>query len=215
MIPGRRWCRPRPSRLTAADGEGGNAFGAAVALTDDAALIGSPFDSPVGAASGSTYVFARSGANWTQQTKLATTDGSAVDFFGASVALSGSSAAVGAPGRDDLGSSSGATYVFVPAATRNGDACAIAAYSSQLTADEPWLLGALGPTDIWQAMMDLSRLRGDRPVSGSPGSASRASRGPRHRSDSRTPRDPRGPGWCCRCRPLARSPPRDRGRPLR
>src|SRR6185295_13133566 len=75
------------ARLTAADAEGGNAFGAAVALVDDTALIGSPFDSPVGAASGSTYVFARSGATWTQQTKLTAADGTSVDFFGTSVGL--------------------------------------------------------------------------------------------------------------------------------
>jgi hypothetical protein len=115
------------TKLTAADGEGGNAFGAAVALVDDTALIGSPFDSPVGAASGSTYVFARSGTTWTQQTKLAATDGSAVDFFGTSVALSAGLALSGAPGRDDRGSSSGAAYVFVPATGTNGDTCATGA----------------------------------------------------------------------------------------
>ena len=115
------------ARLTDADGDGGSAFGAAVALVDDTALIGSPFDSPVGAASGSTYVFARSGATWTQQTKLTATDGAAVDFFGTSVALSAGSALSGAPGHDDLGSSSGAAYVFVPATGSNGDACATGA----------------------------------------------------------------------------------------
>jgi hypothetical protein len=115
------------TRLTADDGEGGNAFGAAVALAGDTAVIGSPFDSPLGAASGSTYVFARSGTTWTQQTKLAATDGAAVDFFGTSVAVSAGSALSGAPGRDDRGSSSGAAYVFVPATGSNGDTCATGA----------------------------------------------------------------------------------------
>ncbi|HEX3482877.1 MAG TPA: hypothetical protein VHT91_48040 [Kofleriaceae bacterium] len=115
------------AELTAADGEGGNAFGAAVALAGDTAVIGSPFDSPLGAASGSSYVFARSGTTWTQQTKLTAADGTAVDFFGTSVALSGSSALSGAPGRDDLGSSSGAAYVFAPAQSGNGEACATGA----------------------------------------------------------------------------------------
>jgi hypothetical protein len=118
------------ARLTAADGEGGNAFGAAVALVDDTAVIGSPFDSPVGAASGSTYVFTRSGTTWTQQTKLTAADGAAVDFFGSSVALSAGSALIGAPGRDDLGSSSGAAYVFAPALNGNGAACATGATSA-------------------------------------------------------------------------------------
>jgi hypothetical protein len=111
------------AKLTAADGEGGNAFGTAVALVDDTALIGSPFDSERGAASGSTYVFTRTGASWAQETKLAATDGASIDFSGVSVALSGSSAVVGAPGHADLGRSSGAAYVFVPATGSNGDAC--------------------------------------------------------------------------------------------
>ena len=111
------------ARLTAGDGAGGDGFGASVALADDTALIGSRFDSDLGAASGSTYVFTRSGASWTQQAKLTAADGAAVDFFGASVALSGGTALIGAPGHDDLGSSSGAAYVFAPAGGRNGASC--------------------------------------------------------------------------------------------
>ncbi|HEX3761692.1 MAG TPA: hypothetical protein VHW23_23500 [Kofleriaceae bacterium] len=117
------------ARLTATDGSGSDSFGAAVALADDMALIGSPFNNEVGAAAGATYAFARSGTSWTQQAKLTATDGAELDFFGASVALSGSSALIGAPGRDDLGSSSGASYVFAPAPalSGNGAACATGA----------------------------------------------------------------------------------------
>ena len=31
-------------------------------------------------------------------------------------------------------------------------------YSSRVAADQPWLVGVLGPTDIWQATLDLSQL---------------------------------------------------------
>jgi hypothetical protein len=111
------------ARLTAADAAGSDAFGASVALGGDTALVGSRFNSGRGASAGAAYVFARSGASWTQQTKLTADDAAAVDFFGASVALSGDSALIGAPGHDDRGSSSGAAYVFGPALDRNGTAC--------------------------------------------------------------------------------------------
>lgn len=31
-------------------------------------------------------------------------------------------------------------------------------YSSRIAADQPWIIGILGPTDIWQATLDLSHL---------------------------------------------------------
>jgi hypothetical protein len=124
------------AKLTAADGAGSDSFGASVALAGDTALIGSEFNSQLGAAAGAAYVFARSGTSWSQQTKLTAADGAAVDFFGASVALSGDSAVIGAPGRDDLGSSSGAAYVFAPAGNGNGAACTTgAACASGFCAD--------------------------------------------------------------------------------
>src|SRR5205823_480341 len=98
-----------------------------VALLADTALVGAPFASDPGAASGAAYMFARSGGSWAQQTKLTAADGASLDFLGISVALSGSLAAVGATGRDDLGSSSGAAYVFASATRSNGDACAASA----------------------------------------------------------------------------------------
>ena len=111
------------AQLTAADGAGGDQLGGAVALDGDTALIGARFDGDLGAASGSAYVFGRSATTWSQQAKLTADDGAAVDFFGVSVALSGSSALIGAVGDDDHGSSSGAAYVFAPALAGNGDAC--------------------------------------------------------------------------------------------
>ncbi|HEX3482876.1 MAG TPA: hypothetical protein VHT91_48035 [Kofleriaceae bacterium] len=111
------------ARLTATDAAGSDAFGAAIALGGDTALVGSRFNNERGASAGAAYVFARSGASWAQQAKLTAADAAAVDFFGASVALSGDSALIGAPGRDDQGSSSGAAYLFGPAQGRNGAAC--------------------------------------------------------------------------------------------
>jgi FG-GAP repeat protein len=113
------------AKLTAAAGSSGDDFGNAVALVGDVALIGAPGDSALGAGAGAAYVFLRSGTTWTQDAKLTAADAASADFFGVSVALSGDTAVVGSPDDDDLGSSSGSTYVFAPApsANNNGTAC--------------------------------------------------------------------------------------------
>jgi FG-GAP repeat len=113
------------AKLSAGDGVESDNFGVAVALLGDTALVGAFNDSDRGAASGSAYVFTRSGTSWTQQAKLTAADGASGDLLGISVALSGDTALVGALGDDDLGSSSGSTYVYTPAPApnNNGGAC--------------------------------------------------------------------------------------------
>ena len=82
-------------------------FGWSVALDGSTAVVGAPGkDSKAGAA----YVFVRSRGKWTQQAKLTASDAAAGGQFGWSVALDGSTAVVGAPGKD---SKAGAAYVFV------------------------------------------------------------------------------------------------------
>jgi hypothetical protein len=112
------------AKLTAGDAAAGDNLGAAVALDADTALAGAPSDSDLGAASGSGYLFGRSGTSWTQEAKLTAADGAPVDFLGSSVAVSGSTAVIGSPGDDDLGPSSGSAYVFAPPGSGNGGACA-------------------------------------------------------------------------------------------
>ena len=55
------------------------------------------------AAPGSAYVFENTGSGWTQVAKLTASDGAALDYFGCSVSISGTTAIVGAYGDDDLG----------------------------------------------------------------------------------------------------------------
>jgi hypothetical protein len=93
----------RQAKLTASDGSTYDYFGAAVAISGSAALVGAVGkDSFTGAA----YVFVRTGATWWQQAELTASDGAANDFFGGSVALSGSTSVVGASGKNTA-------YVFV------------------------------------------------------------------------------------------------------
>jgi hypothetical protein len=102
------------AKLTAGDGANGDTFGASVALLEDTALIGVPNDRHLGAASGSAYLFVRSGTSWSQQAKLTAADATSADLFGASVAFSDNTALVGAVCDGDLGSSSGSAYLYTP-----------------------------------------------------------------------------------------------------
>lgn len=105
------------AKLTADDGDSGDAFGYAVSLADDGvtALIGARVDKqPNGAAGGSAYVFGDADG-WSQQSKLAADDGDSGDAFGESVSLSdgGGTALVGAFGDEDPnGEKAGSAYVF-------------------------------------------------------------------------------------------------------
>jgi hypothetical protein len=80
------------AKLTASDGLASDAFGFAVVLGGDVALIGAPGAGEKRPNAGSTYIFTRTGGVWTQQDKLTAGDGAAGDFFGTSVALDGDTA---------------------------------------------------------------------------------------------------------------------------
>jgi hypothetical protein len=106
------------AKLTASDGAFDDRFGYSVALSGDTALVGAALDdTPAGANAGSAYVFTRSGSTWSEQAKLATSDGATNDYFGISVALFGDTAVVGAHGDDTAaGTDAGSAYLF----TRSG-----------------------------------------------------------------------------------------------
>ncbi len=100
------------AKLTAFDASGNDRYGAAVAVDGDTIAIGSELDDDLGSASGSVYVYRRSGTTWPLEQKLNASDGVLGDIFGASLALEGDRLVVGAPQDDDFGSASGAVYVF-------------------------------------------------------------------------------------------------------
>ncbi|WP_285669670.1 VPLPA-CTERM sorting domain-containing protein [Paralimibaculum aggregatum] len=96
-------------KFTASDGSGGDNFGYAVALSGTTALIGAQGDDDNGSGSGAAYLI---DTVTLAETKLTPSDGSIGDNFGASVALSGSTALIGARYDDDNGASSGSAYLF-------------------------------------------------------------------------------------------------------
>jgi hypothetical protein len=115
-------------------------FGGAVALAGNTLAVGAPGEASVAtgingnpsdngaAGSGAVYVFVRDGATWKQQAYVKASNTGADDSFGNSVALSGDTLAVGAPGEassatgidgnqtNDGAPVSGAAYIFVRAA---------------------------------------------------------------------------------------------------
>jgi hypothetical protein len=92
-------------KLIASDGAPSDGFGAAVAIQGDTALVGAYLDN-VGLSGdqGSVYVFARSGATWSQQQKIVAADGAAGDYFGSRVVLDADTALI---------ESKASAYVFV------------------------------------------------------------------------------------------------------
>lgn len=99
-------------KLTASDAASNDEFGTSVAISVDTIVVGSPKDDDDGSRSGAAYVFQRSGANWNEVAKLTASDAAALDEFGSAVAISGDTVVVGAAKKSDVGSYSGAAYVF-------------------------------------------------------------------------------------------------------
>ncbi len=100
------------AKLTALDQAASDFFGSSVAILGNKAIIGALGNDNNGLSTGSAYIFSYDGSSWTQQAKLAATDGADFDSFGKSVAISGNYAIVGAYRDDDHGSESGSAYIF-------------------------------------------------------------------------------------------------------
>ena len=120
------------AELQGADEVANDEFGSALALSGTRALIGAPGASDLGpllpahelpsadafakapsghGAGGVAYVFDRSGAKWSQQRELSAADVVQYDCFGQSVALSGTTALIGALDKNvDLSAYAGAVY---------------------------------------------------------------------------------------------------------
>lgn len=101
-------------------GDGGDAFGRAIALHGSWAIIGAWGDDQMAIGAGAAHVFRRTASGtWIWEAKLVADDGEALDRFGYSVALKDSLALVGVPYEYDNenGYKAGSVYVFARAAT--------------------------------------------------------------------------------------------------
>ncbi|MCH8043796.1 MAG: hypothetical protein IID44_08755 [Planctomycetes bacterium] len=97
-------------KFTASDASSGDAFGGAVAISGNFAVVGARFDDDTADASGSVYVFEVSSGR--EVFKLNASSAMKSDEFGISVAIDATTAIVGAWGDDEAGSSAGAAYLF-------------------------------------------------------------------------------------------------------
>jgi hypothetical protein len=100
------------TKLVATDGLPDDEFGFGVDLEEDFAIIGAWMDGVDAYAQGSAYVFKRETETWREYIKLVASDGSAIDFFGHSVALTGDHIVVSAFNDGEFGSESGAAYSY-------------------------------------------------------------------------------------------------------
>ncbi|MFZ6029935.1 MAG: FG-GAP repeat protein [Chloroflexota bacterium] len=103
-------------KITPSDGAAYDEFGSSLALDGSTLLVGAPC---ADTCRGAVYVFTPrydGGSSLFQQARLAASDGAAYDRFGASVALDGNMALVGAPLQAD---GRGAAYLFTYATTWN------------------------------------------------------------------------------------------------
>ena len=98
--------------LIPGDSASGDSFGYAVDIDGDTLFVGAPFDDDNGSASGSVYVFTRTGGVWSEQAKITAGDGTANDNFGQDLEFSSGSLIVGAPGDSDTASNAGSAYIF-------------------------------------------------------------------------------------------------------
>jgi len=98
------------AKLLPSDGAADDQFGRSVAIRGTTAVVGAWFDGDNGDRSGSAYLFDTSTGQ--QIAKLLPSDGAADDLFGSSVAISGTTAVIGAYWDDDNGYHSGSVYLF-------------------------------------------------------------------------------------------------------
>ncbi len=99
------------AKLLPNDGSPDDIFGESVAIQGGVAIVGAMGDDRNGGMyAGSAYLF--DVATGVQLAKLQASDGAINSKFGAAVGISGNIAIVGSAGDDDLGTSSGAAYLF-------------------------------------------------------------------------------------------------------
>ncbi len=146
---GRTWSQQ--AKLTAPGGAASNygaEFGYSVAVSGQTAVVGADAYDKTGAA----YVFVRSGTTWSPQQRLTASDAAPSAYFGTSVAISGSTAVVGAPFGSETGATyhTGAAYVFVRSGTTWSQQNELTASdaSAGTTADFGWSVALSGATMI-------------------------------------------------------------------
>jgi len=86
------------AELVDSNGQAGDEFGNAVALSNDWLLVGARGDDDYGNDSGSVYFFQRNSGSWNEIQQVIVANASAQAYFGTSMTVSGMNLIAGAPG---------------------------------------------------------------------------------------------------------------------
>ncbi|MCB8942290.1 MAG: FG-GAP repeat protein [Ardenticatenaceae bacterium] len=135
--------------LIASDGESLNYFGRSVAIENNTILVGAPEADIVFSTDkrGAVYVFTHNGVSWSQQQKLIASDGTADDFFGNAVAISGNTALIGSY-RHSYPQKQGAAYIFVHNGSSWAETQILTASDGAQNASFGWALALAGDTAV-------------------------------------------------------------------
>jgi hypothetical protein len=110
-------------KIVASDGDAGDEFGDAVAMSGTGHLVvGAPYDDDKGTNTGAVYLYTLNSTSttWGDEQKIVASDGAAEERFGWSVAMSGTGhLVVGAPWDNDKGTNTGAVYLYTLNSTSN------------------------------------------------------------------------------------------------
>lgn len=132
----------------------GDRFGYSVAVSGDAAVVGVPSDDDNGTNAGSVYVFVRSDSKWSKAAWLTPSHAAEGDLFGSSVAVSGDTVVVGAPGNDINGMRAGLAYVFVRSGSTWTEAARLAPDDATAYGRFGWSASVSGDTAVVGAYLD-------------------------------------------------------------
>ena len=106
-LQGEKWAQIE--KIYASDAQEGDSFGEVVAISGDQVIVGARDVDTLGEEAGAAYIFERINGSWTETAKLLASDGTSLDRFGNSVAISDDYAVVSTRIDDDF---QGAMYVF-------------------------------------------------------------------------------------------------------
>ncbi|MFW5652619.1 MAG: S8 family serine peptidase, partial [Planctomycetota bacterium] len=102
------------AKFIASDGQEGDAFGHAVDISGDVAIVGAYLDDEGATKSGAAFIYRldRQNDQWVEEAKLLPSFRRTDGYFGFSVAIDGDVAVIGAPFDNGTAINSGAVYVF-------------------------------------------------------------------------------------------------------
>ncbi|KAA3606541.1 MAG: T9SS C-terminal target domain-containing protein [Calditrichaeota bacterium] len=109
------------TKLTASDIGYKGLFGNSVSIRGDYAIVGAAKQTSPYNFNGSAYIFARSGATWSETKIITADDAAGGDAFGISVCMGEYNSIVGAYGNDDGGEGSGSAYIYSTNAFGSGE----------------------------------------------------------------------------------------------